>query len=455
MKKNLIFTSAALFILLTVVYIKVHAETKSSNVEWLVEPKFKSGRDFSEGMAVVYQDGRYGYINDKGEIVIEPKFVSAVSFSEGVASVGVNGRDGLINTRGEMIIEPQFSSLGKFSEGLAPVKIDASWGFINLRGEIVIKPQFRNSYGFSEGFARVQKDGKWGLINKEGVYVTEPRGLAVDPRDLGFDDLYGLSFYDDLAMVTKNSKFGFINRDGAVVIQPEYHSASKFSEGLAAVKTYGKVGYINTKGDIVIEQQYSEGGVFSEGLACVVLNNAANKWGYINKKGKLVIDASEFDIVKKDWFENFGFTEGLLPVRKNRLWGYINRKGAIVIEPQFDSAGQFTEGYALVSKDGKSGYIKNPLKSSDKIESFNSGGQLIGVVKSVSDKEIIVGGSSIAQKVFLGDKLCVYSGEHMILLRSAFPMMTVVKCEVITGNRKEIKPGLKVYKYKKRDKDDK
>jgi hypothetical protein len=39
----------------------------------------------------------------------------------------------------------------------------------------------------------------------------------------------------------------------------------------------------------------------------------------------------------------------LFPILLNGKWGYINANGDVVIEPQFDSAGEFREGLAVVT----------------------------------------------------------------------------------------------------------
>lgn len=52
------------------------------------------------------------------------------------------------------------------------------------------------------------------------------------------------------------------------------------------------------------------------------------------------------------------FSEGLATISNNRwVWGYIDKKGEVVILPQFDDAGQFSEGLAYIKKHGKYGYI--------------------------------------------------------------------------------------------------
>ena len=47
----------------------------------------------------------------------------------------------------------------------------------------------------------------------------------------------------------------------------------------------------------------------------------------------------------------------LLLIHQTGKCGYIDRTGNIVIDPQFDTAGDFSEGRALVEVDEKRGYI--------------------------------------------------------------------------------------------------
>ena len=41
----------------------------------------------------------------------------------------------------------------------------------------------------------------------------------------------------------------------------------------------------------------------------------------------------------------------------NERWGYIDKTGKIVINPQFDEAGTFSDGLAVVRLGDKFGYI--------------------------------------------------------------------------------------------------
>ena len=140
------------------------------------------------------------------------------------------------------------------------------------------------------------------------------------------------------------------------------------------------------------------------------------------------------------------FSEGMAGVEKDGKIGYINKEGKIVIEPQFDYADGFSEGMARVKKIGKWGFIKNPLTAQEKIKNYEQAGAFVGTIHSIAGNEVIVAGK-IAEKVHIFDKLCIFNGEEMVLLNAHFPMMTTAKCKVISGSIKDLKPGMKVYKY--------
>ena len=62
-----------------------------------------------------------------------------------------------------------------------------------------------------------------------------------------------------------------------------------------------------------------------------------DKWGFIDTKGQYVINPQ---------FDNAGeFSEGLAPVEIGGKYGFIDTKGQYVINPQFDNAGEFRTPY--------------------------------------------------------------------------------------------------------------
>jgi hypothetical protein len=96
-------------------------------------------RDFHEGMAAVFSSadgGQWGYSDRFGKMVVGYQYQFAADFSEGLAGVLVDKKFGFINLKGKMIIAPRFAprfgpyawspvvDTSRFSEGLAPVTTD-------------------------------------------------------------------------------------------------------------------------------------------------------------------------------------------------------------------------------------------------------------------------------------------------------------------------------------------
>ena len=300
-------------------------------------------KDIHSVLARVKLNGKYGFINEAGEMVIKPQFEDAGYFaSNGLARVKLNGKYGFINEAGETVIRPQFEEADEFaSNGLAPVKLNGKWGFINEAGETVIKPQFDDAYSFaSNGLASVELNGKCGFINEAGEMVI------IKPQF----DRAGNFASNGLASVVLNGKYGFINEAGETVIRPQFERIDDFaSNGLMRVELNGKWGFINEAGEMVITPQYKWAYSFaSNGLASVKLNG---KCGFINEAGEMVI---------KPQFEgacSFA-SNGLASVELNDKWGFINEAGEMVIKPQFEWSETFaSNGLAAVQQDGKYGYI--------------------------------------------------------------------------------------------------
>jgi predicted DNA-binding WGR domain protein len=274
-----------------------------------------------------------------------------------------------------------------------------------------------------------------------GVFAVVVQSVAQTKLDITWLDeriqqVFLSSRCEGLALVQMNNKWGYINKEGKVVIEPQFDEAEFFNEGLARVQMNNKWGYINKEGKIVIEPQFKNGFDFNEGLARVQMND---KWGYINKEGKVVI--------KLQFYSASDFNEGLARVEMNDKWGYINKEGKVVVEPQFDEAKDFQVGLALVKLNGKWGILRKPLSDAVQEKSMEQAGLFVGTVSKVTPGVILVEGNTITVKVSMGEKLCLYSGDSIIILRSTSSMMTVTKCGLVSGNLKDIKLGMKVYRY--------
>ena len=95
----------------------------------------------------------------------------------------IDGKYGYVNAKGEQIIECKFDEAHDFKESLARVKKDSKYGYINTKGNFVVNDENGNQieisskidmvYDFSKGLARIKKDGKYGYINTKGEQIIE------------------------------------------------------------------------------------------------------------------------------------------------------------------------------------------------------------------------------------------------------------------------------------------
>jgi len=302
------------------------------NGKVVIEPKYKTGFNFREGVAAVCDEvRRCEFIDEQGNVVIESKYYiasgsSEMGFYEGLALVSLNYRraekvavlpedKAFIDHNGDIRLMAPYDFVGHFSEGLSVVSKYAgggkyNYGAIDKEGNVVIPLQYRRMNAFKEGLALFW-DGK------------------------GF--------------------YGYVDRTGKVVIPPKYRDAHDFSEGLAMVQINGKYGYIDKTGKVVIKPEYQGyQGDFHEGLAVVskfIRYDSKLDMGFvdtyvIDKKGKIVLNVTKkfprFDGVHD-------FQDGWAYIQiDNTIGNFIDKNGNLMFEKHRRYIRKFERGLALI-----------------------------------------------------------------------------------------------------------
>jgi hypothetical protein len=64
--------------------------------------------------------------------VIEPQLDGAYDFSEGLAPVKVNGKWGFMTKEKIFVLNPQFEDVRGFNESIALIKQNGKWGFVKI-----------------------------------------------------------------------------------------------------------------------------------------------------------------------------------------------------------------------------------------------------------------------------------------------------------------------------------
>ena len=152
--------------------------------EWAIPPRFDYADAFAaDGLARAESDGKWGFINARGEWVIPPQFDHVEAFAAGGLAMAVSGgKCGYINIKGEWVIPPRFGGAGDFAAGgLALANSKDGYGYINTRGEWAIPPQFYHAYDFNANGLALVANEKLSYINARGDFVVPIEPAEIDP----------------------------------------------------------------------------------------------------------------------------------------------------------------------------------------------------------------------------------------------------------------------------------
>lgn len=137
---------------------------------------------FSGGLFNVTKADTHAYFDSNGKIVLpfQNKYDSYGNFTEGLARVRINEKWGYINKVGQEIIKPQFHFAEEFSNNIAVVRnSDDKHGAIDKTGKLIIDYQFRILTNFENGYARFGDYKTYGLIDKSGKIVVPQEFISI------------------------------------------------------------------------------------------------------------------------------------------------------------------------------------------------------------------------------------------------------------------------------------
>lgn len=156
--------------------------------ETIGDDAYERAYPFTEGVAVVHRDGKYGFIDINGEDASDFVYDDLSPYSEGLAYFAIGDEYGFMNKDGSVAFYLDCDSVSSFSEGKAYFSIDGKYGYIDTTGNCVISAEYSDADYFREGLAFVTIDGYKGAINDKGEVVI-PIQYGVLVREDGY--IYG------------------------------------------------------------------------------------------------------------------------------------------------------------------------------------------------------------------------------------------------------------------------
>lgn len=298
-----------------------------------------------------------------------------------------NGREGFrfTNKRGDTLFDGRaFAMASEFKFGYSAVaeKKDGKrlYGVINYKGETVIP--IEHSDGFitppqKSGYFIISKNGKFGLIDSTATMIIpmEYKGVlgglehgqvqvknndekwgsvtASGETFIPFEYEKFYSWSDDCLLAERSkNQFQFLDPKGKPIHEGFFEKAVSFKQGIALAQKDGKIGFINTDGEVVIDFQY-------EDYKTIVDAEFDPKQRVYKRsiltKGYTILD--KYGNRSKIKNSRFILEEGYILLKKDGKWGYINKTGETVIPFEFDdlSIAQKGADHIGITKDGQQG----------------------------------------------------------------------------------------------------
>lgn len=146
---------------------------------WVTPPRYQALHhdDRLGGFSPFHDTNGWGFLAADGKVAIAARFQAVKAFRQDRwAAAKLDGKWGYIDRRGEFAIPPRFSDASGFVTDRAAVKTAGKYGYIDRSGEFVIPAGYVDAEPFSsDGRAPVKAEERWGIIDRQGNWVVSPR----------------------------------------------------------------------------------------------------------------------------------------------------------------------------------------------------------------------------------------------------------------------------------------
>ena len=166
----------------------------------------------SEGLIGVRLQGKYGFVNLRGQLIIANRYDDIQLFASGLAAYKLNGKWGFMDTKENLVIQPFYDEVLPFYGNVTAVRDGQFWGLIDQEGSVVDRLRYQQIKRTLQGSYEITGDEGAGLLAADGSQIFRPAYDVL--KDIG----------DNRAIVRKNDKWGVVNYDGTYFIPTLYRA---------------------------------------------------------------------------------------------------------------------------------------------------------------------------------------------------------------------------------------
>ena len=352
--------------------------------------------EFSEGFAVAFKKigtcYKYGFMNENFETVIAPAYDWVEKFSNGYAIVSENGKWGIINSKGVLATPCIYDSIVEISKNRFRVYLNGKYGVVDNENNIVINIKYNPIFALDNNLYAMHDGKKWGALNEKeelvlpfefdgirsGVASKYEGGIPLPTGSIQ-ETSFGSAYYFDKFGKLKNESFKFalhvrgrphdyflLNPDyflpDKINIKGEYRIIDRLANGykIVAVKEQGKeILYQenNFNNNIIYDNNimYQKNNNNKNIIGYIVTGNNYNhiryyyhnhliipKKGIADHKNQIIIPLVYEDIRCKE--------VNLLVAKKEGKYGVIDLKNNIIIPFKYEFI-EMGNGYFIITKE--------------------------------------------------------------------------------------------------------
>ncbi|TAH27344.1 MAG: WG repeat-containing protein [Cytophagales bacterium] len=243
---------------------------------------------------------------------------------------------GFSNLFGQWVIDPFYTKVSPFEEDKAVVQKGLSYGVIACDGQVIVPTVYQSMTNYRGGRTWAMKNDKWGVLDEKGRVLL----------DFNYEEINPI-VHTTLTWVRKNNLWGLFEEEkGKTLCQPQYSLVTIMSPNSSLVKLgeyYGVVNHVNC--GYLIKPEITKVKKIAKNMIVFKQNN---QWGLFNQYGILRLNP-EFDTLFSKYPET---VVGI----KNKQWGLYDLSGKELLAPEYDSLGSLSEGYFSIYKKAKVGY---------------------------------------------------------------------------------------------------
>jgi len=232
---------------------KEYTEGTLLNSRWeALDPEIhpvQNDLDLTGGYLRVVCRGKYGFVDNQGDLALEPNFNSLSQFIKGKA-LGITSKSAFVFTSALEFSElplkiTNFHSWdGKIASGCISTPKGEKWGIFNDSGKVIVPFEYDYIKHIGEMTFIIKVDGHFGVINAKRELLVNPKYISYERDETSILTLKQVGgFYDLFDVRTQKLITQFTMENKQYPIKPTY--VSDLGEGFLFLETRLITGYLD------------------------------------------------------------------------------------------------------------------------------------------------------------------------------------------------------------------